>query len=112
MIDVRMVEEIIATYEKYGWQLRRVLLSDELKKQLGDSRSNLFENTSVINSLVDAAWFSRPPNEGGVAWELRYLGDIPFALLEKVDENDSEFENILNGVEVRLREAIAKKQMS
>ncbi len=109
MIDAQGIVEIIETYQKYGWILRRVLLTKALSKKLHDSTHTLFGDVAIIDSVIDAAWFSRPPKSGGVAWEVRYLGDFPFALLEKVDESDKEFENILGGIEVRLREAVSEK---
>ncbi len=110
MIDASEIAEIIATYHKYGWILRRVLLTSSLNKKLGKNKDALFGDVTITDSLIDAAWFSRPLQKGGVVWEVRYLGDIPYALLEKADENDPEFENILQGVEERLRESIAMKQ--
>jgi len=110
MIDSRGIGEIIATYHKYGWVLRRVLLTAARGKILGKDKDTLFGDVAITDSVIDAAWFSRPPQKGGVAWEIRYLGDIPYALLENADENDPEFENILQGVEERLRESIAAKQ--
>ena len=110
MIDSRGIGEIIATYHKYGWILRRVLLSAALDKKLGKDKDSLFNDVAITDSVIDAAWFSRPPQEGGVAWEIRYLGGIPYALLENADENDPQFENILQGVEERLCESIALKE--
>lgn len=109
MIDAHEIGEIIATYYKYGWTLRRILLTRSSSKKLDKEMIALFGDVAIIDSEIDAAWFSRPPKSGAVAWEIRYLGDIPYALLEKVDENDPEFENILSGLELRLREAIAAK---
>ena len=109
MIETSAIAEIIATYQKYGWILRRVLLTKTSNKKLGDDKNALFGDVAIIDSAIDAAWFSRPPESGGVAWELRYLGDIPYALLENVDENDPEFVNTLTGVELRLHETISAK---
>jgi len=109
MIVADEIEEIIATYRKYGWILRRVLLTEDLNAKLEGRTNNLFENVRIDRSEMDAAWFSRPPQIGGVSWELRYLGDIPFALLEKIDEADPEFENILRDIEARLCDNIAAK---
>ena len=110
MIDAKTISEIIATYKKHGWILRRVLLSAELKKYLGNHIDALFGSIIVIDSAIDAAWFSRPPKSGVVAWEIRYLGEIPLALLENVDEDDPAFENSLRSVESRLCEIVAAKQ--
>jgi hypothetical protein len=105
MIDAGAFEEIAATYEKHGWMLRRVLFSDE-PVPVADNRSDI----TLVRSDIDAAWFSRPPLPGGVAWEIRYLGDISYALLEKLDEKAADFEERLTAIESRLRRAIAKKR--
>ena len=110
MIDAGAISEIVATYKKHGWILRRVLLSAALKRQLGEEAKRLFNDVAVVDSSVDAAWFSRPPKSGGVSWEIRYLGDLPFALLENLDENDPAFEASLQSVEKLLREKVAAKQ--
>lgn len=105
MIDANEINEILATYEKYGWELRRVLLTAELKTSVGE----MFAGVSVTDADIDAAWFSRPPQRGAIAWEIRHLSSAPYALLEHIDESDVEFESALRAVEARLRDAIAKK---
>ena len=110
MIDARGIEEIIGTYRKHGWILRRVLLTSELDQELNKDKNELFGEAEIIDSAIDAAWFSRPPKAGGVAWEIRYFGDIPYALLEQADENSPDFENFLRDMEERLHETIAKKE--
>lgn len=104
------IGEIVATYQKHGWLLRRVLLSAALKTSLGSQADTLFGDVPLINASQDAAWFSRPPGPGGVAWEIRYLGGVPFALLENIDEADEGFEGALKAVESRLFDAIASKK--
>ena len=110
MIHASAIAAIIETYHKHGWILRRVLLSPELKTNLGKDAEILFGDVPITDSVADAAWFSRPPQQGDVAWEIRYLGDTPYALLVKADESNPEFEAILQGVEERLREYVAAKQ--
>ena len=110
MIDLESVREIVATYTKHGWLLRRVLLTSGSKKDVNLPSESEFESVPVHDSTLDAAWFSRPQKLGGVAWELRYLGTTPFAIVEHADEDSDDFEHILSEVEVRLRSAIAKKQ--
>ncbi len=109
MIASDNIREIIATYAKHGWNLRRVLLSARLSEKLGADQERLFGDIPVHGSAIDAAWFSRPPKPGGVAWEIRYLGEPAFALLEKADEDDAEFESVLAGVESRLSDALTAK---
>lgn len=105
MIDPQAIAEILATYKKYGWELRRVLLTKELKANVID----LFAEVQVVDADIDAAWFSRPPQAGSIAWEIRHLSSAPYALLEHLDETDADFEAALQAVEARLRDAVAKK---
>lgn len=106
MIDGGSLRELIAAYETHGWILRRVLLSADPRASLDVN----FADVPVIASDMDAAWFSRPPRTGGVAWELRYLGNISYALVEKLDENADDFDEKLHAVESRLRDAVTRKR--
>lgn len=108
MIDADAIDKIVDTYIKYGWQLRRLLLTPQLKKSLETSGDRTFNNVEVRDSAVDAAWFSRPPKKGGVAWEIRHLSSVPYALLEKADEFGAGFEDTLASAERRLAEATLK----
>jgi hypothetical protein len=111
MIDVPNAAEVIATYRKYGWILRRILLTNpETGAVL--AKSTDLGGATVVPSSIDAAWFSRPPKEGPVPWEIRYLGKTPFALLETLSENEPDFEYVLSATEARLRETIAAKEAS
>jgi hypothetical protein len=110
MIGKSEIGEIIATYQKHGWVLRRVLLSDGLAEGIGIDQTTLFAGVPVLASTIDAAWFSRPPKSCPIAWEIRYLGNIPFALLENMDEADPGFETDLQRIESLLKDAITAKQ--
>lgn len=110
MIDPESVGEIVRMYEKYGWMPRRFLFTKELATRVDSLKSLVPKNIPVYTSDIDAAWFSRPPKAGGVAWELRYLGEPPFALLENIDEANADFEDSLKAVETRLKDAIAGKK--
>ncbi len=106
MIEPGAVEEIFAVYQKYGWILRRVLLSPELKNRLNLADKEPVNKTGdavIVDSDLDAAWFSRPPKAGGVAWEIRHLNSVPYAILEQIDEFSEGFEDSLAEVEARLR---------
>src|SRR5687767_9494690 len=102
MIEPSGIDEIIARYEMHGWVLRRVLLTHEVKAVVGERLIGKVPYGGVRTSELDAAWFSRPPKPGGVPWEIRYLGDPPFALLEFLDEEAIDFEKALSDVEQRL----------
>ncbi|HVF46805.1 MAG TPA: hypothetical protein VNA17_04500 [Pyrinomonadaceae bacterium] len=110
MIDSFGIDEIIALYEKHGWVLRRVLLTDELKAVVGERFAGVLPHAHVQTSGIDAAWFSRPPKTGVIPWEIRYLGDPPFALLEFLDEADDDFETALSDVEQRLTKSVLAKR--
>ena len=107
MIDLDGLRSIFAIYVKHGWLLRRVLLSPALRASLGPSAAD-FGGSAVQDSDIDAAWFSRAPAAGGVAWEIRYLSPAPYALVEHIDEFSDSFEADLGAVEARLRQAVAK----
>lgn len=111
MIDIESIDKIVATYKKHGWNLRRVLLSAAVFANLPPNFSTVLGNAEVTESDLNAAWFSRPPASGSIAWELRLLGTTPIALVENIDDRDPKFEDTLNAVEVRLRKlAIAKNR--
>lgn len=108
MISADGIRAIVAQYEKYGWQLRRVLLSRPLGNSLGGEINSLFVGVDMIESDVDAAGFSRPSRGNNIAWELRLLDESPFALLEVVDPDieNKDLINVLGGTEERLRKRI------
>jgi hypothetical protein len=108
MIDPDTLDALIGTYEKHGWGLRRVLLSKNARLLIKSDR--FARDVAVVDSDIDAAWFSRPPRPGGVAWEIRYLGEIQFAIVENIDENSPDFEHHLAAVEKRLTETISSKR--
>ena len=110
MIDAKNIAEIILAYQKYGWVLRRVLLTAALRKKLSADTSQMFDGVQVKDADIDAAWFSRPPKKGGIAWEIRHLSVAPYALLENIDEYSEGFEDALRLVESRLRESVSKSK--
>lgn len=108
MIDEKALKEIIALYEKHGWLLRRVLSKDPVDPAAAGKSAGII-NVPYKKADIDAAWFSRPPGDGPIAWELRYLGEKPFALLESLNENDPHFEESLAKIEGRLQTAVGAK---
>ncbi len=90
MISAEQIREILAQYKKHGWNLRRVLLSNDTKENLADMLQTLFSETEIVSSETDAVWFSRASVKGGEAWELRRLSETPFALFEVFDDEDDE----------------------
>ena len=87
MIDAAAIEEIIALYKKHGWTLRRVLVSEPLRKSLSTAAADIFGDADVTPSELDAAWFSRSSLPNRTAWEIRHLSETPFALVEVIDDD-------------------------
>lgn len=107
MITAEQIREIITLYKKHGWNLRRVLLSDELRVSLNEDLQNLFSDTELVSSpFLNAAWFSRASGKTRETWELRHLSETPFALLEVFDAETGEQmrEEVRREVEARLLE--------
>lgn len=109
MIAAAVLGEIVQTYSKHGWILRRVLLSGSLRRSLASKISDLFGDVQIIDGSIDAMWFSRAPAGGEIAWEIRHLSEAPYALLEYVDENADNFEDKLREVETRLAANVASR---
>jgi hypothetical protein len=100
-----LIDEIVATYRRHGWQLQRVLLRPETAAKLGDQLKTL-DDARVDEAEVDGLWFSRPSYEQREAWELRLLSENPFALFEtfEKDETEEQREEMRRELEARLRD--------
>ena len=112
MISAEAIREILSLYKKYGWSLRRVLLTEKLKKILSSSIKPLFGDAEVIPAEIDAAWFSRASGKTNEAWELRHLSEAPFAIFELFDKETAEeiFKEKLLEMEKRLENRLSKSQ--
>lgn len=89
--------QIIATYRKFEWTLKGVLLSAATARALAGSRQSLFGDAPITDHApVDALWFARPSSgpAGREAWELRFVGAAQFALFETFEPDESEEERI------------------
>ncbi len=97
--------EILKQYEKHGWTLRRVLLSDATRETLSAALENLFGDAPIEAFETDALWFSRAvAANGNESWELRRITGAPFALLKVFNEttNETEREAACRETEKRL----------
>lgn len=105
------IEEILATYRKYGWHLHRVLLTGRLRGKLGNSTVALFGETEIAAAEIDAAWFTRDSGKTRTAWELRHLSSTPFALFESFEKNadEEEIRDTKAEMEMRLAKLIVKR---
>ena len=98
-----LISEIIATYHKHGWELRRVLLRSETRTALA---AELFGQAAICESDFDALWFARSSHAGREAWELRLIAELRYALFEafEADESEADREEVRIEMENRMRE--------
>jgi len=110
VISEDAVREILSQYKKFGWRLERVLLTPDLKKGIVDSIKVLFEDKTIIESDLDAAWFTRSAVNGRIAWELRSLTNTPFALVvsSAPDAGGSELNELFSRVEDEMRQRLVR----
>jgi hypothetical protein len=104
------IDEIIAAYRRHEWRLERVLLRRETREELTEGEGRLFEETIVKEAPFDALWFARPSHAGREAWELRLVGETPYALFEtfEADEAEEEREEVRREMEARLKDYTAR----
>ena len=105
---VELAQQIVATYEKHGWTLRRVLW----RPSTGPERQQIaqtFSETSLIDAEVDALWFARTSHAGREAWELRLIAEQPYALFEtfEADEGEEDREDLRREMENKMRDYAA-----
>src|SRR2546423_2908895 len=130
MSRLEKFQDALAMYSKHGWRLARVLARGETMDEMrsptagGESRADeaaaamfdesdatTFEGVAVLESEVDAMWFTRAAQGGREAWELRLVGETPYALFELFEPGESEEdrEDVRREVEARLREYAAPR---
>lgn len=105
MDSSELMKDIIATYERHGWKLRRVLARPETVSVISQS-DDLARDAEIRESDFDALWFARASHAGREAWELRLLAEQPFALFEafEADESGEDRETARREMENRMRE--------
>ena len=103
-----LFKEIIAKYQRHGWELRRVLLKPATRADLTDQAPEIFNRAGLVDAEVDALWFARPSHAGREAWELRLVADQPYALFEafEADETEEQREEARLEMENKMRAQI------
>lgn len=106
MNNVDLFQELLATYRKHGWELRRALLRPETR---ADLEPLLPHAVAVKEATFDALWFSRPSHNDREAWELRLLAQTQYALFEtfEADETEEDRDDLRLEMEARLRDYLA-----
>ena len=104
MNELDHIAEIISTYQRHGWQLRRVLCRAEIRAAVDAHIKELFAGASVHEATLNALWFARPSPGGREAWELRLVAEPPYALFEtfEADEADEDREDMRLEMEARI----------
>jgi len=107
MMSADLFMELVATYRKHGWELRRALLQPATLAVL--QKAQLLDKVPVKEAVFDALWFSRPSHNNREAWELRLLAQTQYALFEafEPDETEEEREDVKLEMEARLRDYIS-----
>jgi len=105
MSRLHKFREILAQYVRHGWRPARALVSAETRAEMraADAPPE-FETAAVHESQFDAIWFTRPAQGGREAWELRLVGETPYALFElfEPDEEEEDREDVRREMEARL----------
>jgi hypothetical protein len=103
MIDLSSIESVVQQYSRFGWHLRRILLSNGNYKNLENTLTSRFAEVSVRPAEIDALWFSRA-NPNSQTWELRRLSGSPFALVQVIDAQTpaAEREEVLQALEIQI----------
>ena len=109
MNQIDRFAEIMQTYQRHGWQLRRVLMTTETRSEAGGREDGLFERVKVDDAPIDALWFSRASHQNREAWELRLVAETPYALFEtfEADETERVRADVRREMEARMREYAA-----
>lgn len=107
-----LIIDILATYQKHGWQLRRLLLLPETRAEVVSKDELTFAGARIDNANVDALWFSRPSFGNREAWELRLIAETPYALFDtfEADGLEETHEKVRQEMETRMGEYITRKR--
>ena len=111
MPSPELFKEIVSTYHRHGWELKRVLIKPATRNDLTEHAAGLINDASLIDAEFDALWFARPSQGGREAWELRLVAENPYALFAafEADEPEEEREEARLEMEHQMREQAGAK---
>jgi hypothetical protein len=109
MIELESIDAIVEQYRKFGWELRRILLSQTFDETIRTAIIQKYEGCETHDASLNALWFSRK-NRNAETWELRRLEGLPFALVQVIDPAipDKERDDLLRSVELQMAETQPK----
>jgi glycine cleavage system aminomethyltransferase T len=104
-MNCESAKQIVATYEKHGWKLRRILATAPAQDQRAEI-AKAFPDTPIAEAEVDALWFARSSQAGREAWEIRLVAEQAYALFEafEADESEEDREDARREMENKMRE--------
>jgi hypothetical protein len=107
---LELFKEIIATYQRHGWELKRVLIKPDTQNNLKDA--GMFSEAILSDAEFDALWFARSSQGGREAWELRLVTENPYALFAafETDETEEEREEARLEMEHQMREQVGSEK--
>jgi len=107
MTKADLFKDLVATYEKHGWELKAALLQPHTQAEL--TATELPQPERIKASTIDALWFARPSHQKREAWELRLLAETQYALFEtfEIDETEDERDEVRSEMEARLRDYVS-----
>lgn len=102
-MNLELARQIVETYQKHGWELRRILSTDQ---SVRDQIAEAFPAAEISAAEIDALWFARPSQAARDAWELRLVAQQPYALFEafEADESEEDREEARQEMENKMRE--------
>lgn len=103
-MKIDIAKQIVATYAKHGWKLRRILTSPANDEELHQI-AQAFPALPISPAEIEALWFARASHGGREAWELRLVAEQPYALFEafEADESEEDREDARREMENKMR---------
>lgn len=113
-MSIELFKEILATYGRHGWELKRVLIKPETRNDLSLEAAGILSEADLIEAEFDALWFARPSTAGREAWELRLVAEQAYALFAafEPDESEEDREEARLEMEHQMRDQITPKSES
>jgi hypothetical protein len=100
-----LAKQIVATYQKHGWKLNRILAASPAADELLEIGA-AFPAIPIAQTEIDALWFARSSHAGREAWELRLVAEQAYALFEafEADDEEEDREDARHEMENKMRE--------
>jgi hypothetical protein len=110
-MSIELCREILATYRRHGWELKRVLIKPATRNDLGEAAAGIFSEADLIEAEFDGFWFARPSTAGREAWELRLVAEQAYALFAafEPDESEADREEARLEMEHQMRDQVTPK---